>query len=92
MFELRSAPVYLAPGALALAGWAAMAPASAQPLTLGWALAGTVALYVVCVAMERAARPAHAAAPIPEEAARVNAARVAARRAASSEDSADPRR
>ena len=92
MFELRAAPVYLALCALALASWTAFAPGSARPLTFGWALAGMVALYAVSIVMDRAARPARAPAHILEDAAQVNAARVAAPQATSPEDSVDPRR
>lgn len=92
MFELRTAPVYLALCALALASWSAFAPASVQPLTFGWALAGMVALFAMSIVIDRAARPARAAAHILEEPAQVNAGRVAAPRATSSEDSVDPRR
>lgn len=90
MFEVRTAPVYLALGAVALACWTALS--SAFPLTFGWALAGMVALYVVSIAIDRAARPARAAAHILEQTTQVNAARVAAPRATSSEDSVDRRR
>jgi hypothetical protein len=92
MFEVRTAPVYLALGAVALACWTALSSASALPLTFGWALAGMVALYVVSIAIDRAARPARAAAHILEHTTQVNAARVAAPRATSSEDSVDRRR
>ena len=92
MFELRTAPVYLALCALALAFWTAFAPGPARPLTLGWALAGMVALYAVSVVIDRAARPARAAAHVLEETAQVNAARVAAPRTSSTEDIVDPRR
>jgi hypothetical protein len=92
MFELRTAPVYLALCAMALVFWTAFAPASARPLTFGWALAGMVALYAVSIVIDRAARPARAAAHILDHGAQVNAGRVAAPRGNSSEDFVDPRR
>ena len=91
VFELRTAPVYLALCALALALWTAFAPGPALP-TLGWAIAGMVALYAVSVVIDRAARPAPTAAHALEEAAQVNAARAAAPRTASTEEILDPRR
>ena len=92
MFELRTVPVYFALCALALAFWTALAAGSARPLTFGWALTGLVALYAVAIAIDRAARPARAAAPILEEAAQVNAARVTSPRTSSTADIVDPRR
>jgi hypothetical protein len=92
MFELRTAPVYLALGAVALACWTALDPASARPLTFGWALAGMVALYAMSIVIDRAARPARIAAHVSEEAAQLNAAREAAPQVSSFEDSVDPRR
>ena len=92
MFDLRTAPVYLALCALALAFWTVFALGPARPLTVGWALAGLVALYAVSVVLDRAARPARTVAHVLEEAAQVNAARVAAPRTPSTEDIVDPRR
>lgn len=78
MFELRIVPVYLALCALALALWTVVAPASAPASTLGWALAGMVAMYAAAALIDRTTRSPRLVAHVLEEAAQVNAARVAA--------------
>jgi hypothetical protein len=69
-------PVLLMACALARTLWPTFAGDSTYA-TFGWALAGMVMLYTVSMLIERRNGSAQAVANVLEEAARVNAARVA---------------
>jgi hypothetical protein len=79
MFELRTIPVHLPLCALVLAIWIAVMPGSQAP-AVGWAFAGMLALYAVSTVVLRSGRSERSVAHALDEAAQVNAARVAPRR------------
>jgi hypothetical protein len=76
MFK-SSIPVFLSACALALSLWPTFATNSTYA-TLGWALAGVVMLYALSILIERRNETTRSVAHVLEEAARTNAARVAA--------------
>lgn len=79
MFESRI-PFYLIVCALVLVAWTAAFPGVTPAPAVGWTLAALVALYVVSTIVVRAGRSEQSVTSSLDEAARLNAARVAAPR------------
>jgi hypothetical protein len=79
MFESRM-PLYMILCALVLVAWTAVFPAATPPPALSWSLAGLIALYVVAAVVFRAGRSEQPVTSTLDEAARLNAARIAAPR------------
>jgi hypothetical protein len=78
MFEFRTIPVSLGLCALVLAVWSGLVPDSTQAVSMGWALAVMVALYAVSAVVLRASRLEPSVSRAVDEAAQLNAARIAA--------------
>jgi hypothetical protein len=79
MFESRS-PLYLILCALALLAWSVALPESTRVAVVSWALAVLMAVYLVSAAAFRGGRSEPSIASTLDDAARLNAARIAAPR------------